>query len=362
MSLRKTRPSARPAARSYFSIGPACAVLALLVASYAQAAAQVGGVESSGTGGGHTIRGRIIFPSGKRADLRVKVRLESTGFGDLSVFSDMNGSFVFQSLQPGNYTVVIEGGEQYETVRESVSIDEANVRSRRGEVVSTPLPRPFTLQIYLRPKRQGAELARPGVLNAALASVPKPAVELYEKAQVSARRGEYAKAVEQLKAATQAHPDFALALSEMGVLHMKLKQPEKAAEALSAALKLSPDDFVTLLTYGRALYDLSKFSEAEEQFRKALKKNNASPSAHYYVALIMLKRRDLDGAEKELKSAIEFGGGEIPVAHYILGGVYWSKQMYKQAADELEAYLRLAPDSPDAARVRSTIKELRAKK
>lgn len=356
MPLRKTRPCSRTA----FSIFSAAVLLAALCA---HANAQVGGIESSGTGGRHSIRGRIIFPSGKRADSRVKVKLESTGYGDLSVFSDTNGSFIFQALQPGRYTVVIEGGEHYETVRETVSIDEATARSRRGEVMSAPLPRPFTLQIYLQPKRSRADdLSRPGVLNAALAEVPKPAVELYEKAQASARRGEYEKAVEQLKGATQLHPSFALAHSEMGVLHMKLKQPAKAAEALSAALKLSPDDFVTLLTYGRALYDLSRFDESEEQFRKALKKNDASPSAHYYVGLILLKRRDLDGAEKSLKSAIEFGGGEIPIAHYFLGGVYWSKGMHKQAADELEAYLRLAPDAHDASRVRSTIKELRAKK
>ena len=35
---------------------------------------------------------------------------------------------------------------------------------------------------------------------------------------------------------------------------------------------------------------------------------------------------------------------------------------YKRAADQLETYLRLAPDTADAERVRSTIKELKGKK
>jgi regulator of sirC expression with transglutaminase-like and TPR domain len=62
-----------------------------------------------------------------------------------------------------------------------------------------------------------------------------------------------------------------------------------------------------------------------------------------------------------LKSAIEFGGDEIALAHKYLGGIYWATLNYKRAADELETYLRLVPDAADATRVRSTVKELRAK-
>jgi regulator of sirC expression with transglutaminase-like and TPR domain len=37
-------------------------------------------------------------------------------------------------------------------------------------------------------------------------------------------------------------------------------------------------------------------------------------------------------------------------------------KQYKRAADELEAYLKLAPSAPDAERLRTTIKELRARR
>jgi tetratricopeptide (TPR) repeat protein len=147
----------------------------------------------------------------------------------------------------------------------------------------------------------------------------------------------------------------------LGVQYVKLKQPDKAVEALRAALKLAPDDYATLLTYGRALYDMQNYPEAETQFRKAAKKNHSSPSSHFYLGLILLKRRELQEAEKELKSAIEFGGDEIALAHKYLGGIYWATLNYKRAADELETYLRLVPDAADATRVRSTVKELRAK-
>jgi Flp pilus assembly protein TadD len=318
-----------------------------------------GGVDSTGTGGIHVIQGRVFLPSGRISDASLRVKLESFGSGTLSVFTDLNGAFRFTSLMAGSYTVVVEGTDQFEPARESVFIDQQTSRVARDNT-----PRILTVFINLRPKRRGEGEAAPhspGVVNASLAGVPKPAAGLYVKAMEAARKGEAERAVEQLKGALAAYPDFQLALSELGVQYVKLKQPDKAVEALRAALKLAPEDYATLLTYGRALYDMQNFPEAEAQFRKAAKKNHASPSAHFYIGMIVLKRRELEEAEKELKSAIEFGGDEIAVAHKYLGGIYWAKLNYRSAADELETYLRLDPSAADAARVRSTIKELRAK-
>ncbi|HEX7957090.1 MAG TPA: tetratricopeptide repeat protein [Pyrinomonadaceae bacterium] len=350
-----------PGGRPLFAVVRCALFAALAFALCSPARAQGSGVDSVGNGGKHSIRGRILFPSGRRMDNGLKIRLVSTGFGDLTLMSDSNGSFQFQRLRPGSYTVVIEGGEEFETVSESVTIESDSSLMRGGGVAS--VPRPYTVQIYLQPKKsRGGSESRPGVLSAELAGVPKPAAALYQKALEEARRNETQKAVDLLKAAVAAHPDFRLALSEMGVQYMKLKQPEKAAEALRAALKLAPEDYATLLTYGRALYDRQEFGEAEAQFRKAAKKNPSSPSAHFYLGLILLKRREMQEAERELRTAAEFGGRELAAAHYYLGGIYWGRQEYGRAADELETYLRLAPAAPDAERVRATVRELRAKR
>jgi Tfp pilus assembly protein PilF len=349
-------PGGRP-----LSIGLRCALLAALVAlACAPARAQGSGVDSVGNGGKHSIRGRILFPSGRRMDTGLKIRLLSTGFGDLSVLSDANGSFQFQRLRPGTYTVIIEGGDEFETVTESVTIESDSSMMRGGGVAS--VPRPYTVQIYLQPKRAGEPSARPGVLNAELAGVPKPAAALYQKAMEEARKNESQKAVEHLKAALAAYPDFRLALSELGAQYMRLRQPDKAAEALRGALRLAPDDYQTLLNYGIALYERKEFSEAEAQFRKAARRNASLPAPHFYLGMTLIKRREMAEAEKELRAAVAAGGpGGVAAAHYYLGGIYWGRQDYRRAAEELETYLRLAPNAPEAERVRATVKELRAK-
>jgi Tfp pilus assembly protein PilF len=339
-----------------------CALLLVALCSSA-ARAQIG-VDDTGTGGKHVIQGRIVFPSGRRADTRLKVRLQTQSAGELSVYTDSNGYFGFRSLEAGSYTVVIEGGNDFETVRESIYI-ETDVNSMTRGVPLPSVTRPYTLQVYLQPKRKdGAPAAesRPGTLNASLASVPKPALELYNKALVALRNNEQTKAVDLLKEAVAAYHDFPVALTELGLLYMKLKQPAKAAEVLRDALKLSPEDYPTLFTYAVALHDSQQFSDAETQFRKAAQKNTTAPLPHYYLGVILIRRREFGEAEKELKKAVEVGGDEVPYAHKYLGGLYWNRHAYKEAAEELETYLKLVPDTEEAPRLRATVKELRSKK
>ena len=50
-----------------------------------------GGLDQTGTGGQDTIQGRIYFPSGRRSDVQIMVKLQNHSSGELSVMSDSNG-------------------------------------------------------------------------------------------------------------------------------------------------------------------------------------------------------------------------------------------------------------------------------
>lgn len=317
-----------------------------------------GGVDLTGTNGRHSIQGRIYYPSGRAADSRLKVRLESPNTGGLSVLADANGHFSFRGLSPGRYDIVIEGGDEYETARDYVYID-TEPRTRR--TAAPAVSRAFSVTFHLQPKRASGAATKTGVLNAALANVPTGVRELYLKALDASRAGNSLKAIELLKSALSLYPDFALALNELGVQYLKVGQPDKAAEALRSTLRLAPDNFTARLNYGIALLNKREFAAAETQLRQALGKNPAAPTAHMYLGIALINLLKYDEAEKELQRAIETGGTSLSQAHYYLGGIYWHKQDYKRAAEELETYLKLAPNAPDAARIRATIKDLRTK-
>jgi len=300
-----------------------------------------------------------VFPSGQRADIRLKIRLEGTSAGDLTVLSDMNGSFSFHSLRPGRYTVVIEGSDSFETTTESVYIEPATVTGRRISGV-VPISRPFTVQIYLRPKAQ-ANTPKASVFNAALAALPKRAVDQYLQALESVAQGNNAKAIEQMKQAIALYPRFGLALNELGVQYLKLGQLEKAAAALRSAVDISPEAFEPRLNYGVVLLNQRKYAEAEVQLREALKKNDTAVTAHLYLGIALVHLKNYQEAEAALQKSLALGGTKVGQAHYYLGGLYWRAGDYKRAADELEQYLLLEPKASNAEKVRATIKDLRVK-
>ncbi len=317
----------------------------LLLASCALAFAQ-GGVGSSRglpstSDGSNIIKGRVFFP-GDSKEKRVKVRLTSADLVDQSTSTDEDGSFVFNRLPAGHYTVMVEGSKDYDPYSEALSIDrEASVGGRT-----------MTVTINLRPKGTAA----------AVSKIPKAARDLYVKGQESAAKGDSKTAVEHFNGAVTIYPEFAPALYEMGVQYLKLARPEKAAEAFQAALKITPDEPSLRLNYGIALLQQKKYAEAETELQAVVKKNDSLPTAHMYLGIALMSQQKMDEAEKELLRAVSFNTNEVAAAHRYLGGIYWGKRDYQRAADELETYLKLSPKAPDAERTRAAIKDLRSKK
>lgn len=321
--------------------------------------AQGSGRSSQGTNGNHVITGYVFFPSGRRAEGNIQVKLQSLNSGELSVIADSSGAFTFTSLAPGNYTVVVIAGEDYEIGREAVFID-TDLDLSRMNVPVIKTSRRYTVMITLQLKHHSADHSKGTVVNAALADVPENARTLYEKSLEQSRAGDSLKAIDNLRAAIALFPKFPLALNELGVQLLKINQPLKAVEPLKSAIKLSPDAFLPKLNLGIALLETQQFAEAEHQLREALKQNDSAATAHMYLGVTLAKSRIYGEAEKELRRSIDLGGSQMGLAHKYLGGIYWGRHEYRLAADELETYLRLTPNAQDAERVRGTIVELRS--
>jgi Tfp pilus assembly protein PilF len=317
----------------------------------------------TGTGGSSIITGKIFFPSGRRADGTIQVKLTSYTSSDISVLADSSGSFTFTSIAPGNYTVEVNAGKGYEIAREQVTVDQElqppRVRGDEVGMVSVSTTRRYTVMINLLP-RASENSGKPGVVNAALAEVPDDVRALYEKALTLSQSGDTAKAIDNLKAAVSIYPKFPLALNELGVQYLKAGDARRAVEPLRSATRLSPEAFSPKLNLGIALLETREFAEADAQLREALK-ITSTPTAHMYLGLTLVGVKRYDEAQHELETAISTGGENLAQAHRYLGGLYMSHHRNKEAADELEKYLALDPKAPDAQRVRGTIKELRAK-
>src|SRR5215471_3935698 len=129
------------------------------------ALAQGSGRETTGTGGNHIITGKIFMPSGRRADGTIQVKLSSYTSADITVIADSSGTFTFTSISPGNYTVEVNAGKEYEIARERVTVDQ-DLQPPPG-MSSVPTTRRYTVMINLQVK-SSENSGKPAVVNAAL--------------------------------------------------------------------------------------------------------------------------------------------------------------------------------------------------
>ena len=330
-------------------------MLLLTTAAYAQG----GGRSSTGTGGNHVIQGYVFFPSGRKAEGTIIVKLTSLQYGDLQVIPDSSGTFTFSALAPGSYTVIVNAGDEYEISREGVFIDTDLNMSRMG-VRLPSTSRRYTVMVHLQMKYKPA-VGKPGVVNAALAAVPEKARKLYERGVEQSQADDAAKAADSLKQAVTLYPNFPLALNELGVQYLKLRQINKAIDVLREACKLNPEAFPSRLNFGIALLEAKQYSSAEEQLREAAKRNNNSATMHMYLGIALLRQRKYEESEKELLIATQANAVQLGMANYYLGGIYWQKKDYPRAVEQLEKYLALTPNAPDAERVKATIKDFRSR-
>ena len=90
-SLPARRAKNRVALKKTF---PLLSILLLLI-PVAVRAQGGSGVASTGTGGSHIIKGYVFFPSGRKADGTIEVKLQCLNSGEIMVMADTSGSFTF---------------------------------------------------------------------------------------------------------------------------------------------------------------------------------------------------------------------------------------------------------------------------
>lgn len=304
-------------------------------------------MSQTGLGGLHSIIGRVFGPSGRPIESRVRIRLSTMARGDRISTTDESGNFAFRGLPSGSYTITIEKEKDFEPTSQSVDI-----RQYPGD-------RPQTYTANIRLAFKAGVAVKPAVLNAELVNVPQKARTYYDNAVELAKKNDHPGAIEQLKLATQESPSFTLAFNELGVQYLKLNQLDNADEAFQRALKLTPESFAALINRGIVNVMMKRDGEAIPILRKALKKNDKSPVGHYFLGQALANQGLFEQAEKELLASLELGKEEMKEAHRLLAIIYTSRGARKQAAEELEAYLKLAPNAPDAEKLKETIRQLK---
>jgi tetratricopeptide (TPR) repeat protein len=310
----------------------------------------------------HTLKGRVITPSGTQPPNPVMVTLTFSGRPIYKTFTDLSGRFSFTALSRGTYQLTAEGDSQtFETT--SVYAEVAAFGSA---------PQLFTQDIQLRPIA-GKPLGQTGVVNAFTQNVPKAARQALERAAKLNRDSKTEAALEQMREAIRIFPDYRDAHLELGNAFLKTGHFEQAIAALDRAREIDPNDERAYQSFGLVLMKLKNYAVAVAVFAEAarLNPNNPMNALMHATALIHqaatvpeLQIADrqtlLDSAALALSQTSKLSGDKLKADSLTLATFYEMKSEPGRAADELELFLRKS-ETKNAEVIQQEIKRLRAK-
>jgi tetratricopeptide (TPR) repeat protein len=165
--------------------------------------------------------------------------------------------------------------------------------------------------------------------------------------------------MESLKKAIELFPLYFDALELLGTEYVKLQEYETAIPVLTKAIEVNGRAYPSLNALSVAQYNLKQLPEAVESMRRAITFNQKSINANLWLGMLLRQTNKLDEAETYLKQADQLAASKSPDAHWQLALLFNQLKRYKEAADELELFLKVQPDSKDTELIKKLIEKFR---
>lgn len=317
-------------------------------------AATVAQAQSNNSISGHIFDAQNRLPVG---DLYVEL-LDQLGMSLRQTRIDSSGRFVFRGLRGGNFQVkVLTFGTNYKEEVQDVRLVTFSLGNGR---YSSDMA---FVQIYLKLDPRKVNVGSGGAATVIFAQeIPDDARKLYKKG-ISQLEDKKDAGLDLLKQAIEIFPTYYDALDRLGTEYVLRKQYEEAAPYLIRAVDVNKRSYSSFYALGLASYNLKNLTAASEALRAATTINPNSVNAQLFYGMVLRIDGSFEKAEKALLQAKSLSEKSSPSAevHWQLALLYEKTARYKQAADELEQYLKIAPKTADAEKIKKLIADLRAK-
>jgi len=282
------------------------------------------------------------------ADLRVEL-LNEVDSVIRTVKTDGSGLFVFRKLSDGTFQVRVQTSNT-NYVSQTKRVDLARPHGFGAAFEE--------LEFVLMTKDSGGRTTKPGVVF--VQEVPEAARKQFEKASDLLNKSDKRQeAFAALQSAIDLFPQYFDALELLGTEQVKDRQYEAAIPALTKALEVNSRAFASSFALGVAQYNVKQIQPAIESFRRALSINEKSINANLWLGIVLRQTSRPDEAEPYLKRADVLADSKLPDAHWQLALLFNQLKRYKEAADELEMFLKVQPDARDAELIKKLIQRLR---
>jgi hypothetical protein len=301
-----------------------------------------------------TISGVIYNEKSNRPVPEIYVELQNEYYSTLlRIKTDNSGRYIFKNLSRGSYKIKVSAFDT-DYIEQTQDAQVVTFVNSNGET-----PDNVYLDFYLKLKPGvGTENKSTGVVF--VQEIPDNARNLYKKGveQLAEKKDI---GIENIEQSISLFPAYYEALDFLGGELVKRQLYKRAIPFLVKAIDVNKRSFSSFYALGYACYKLDFKTEAIEAFRAATILSKQSINAHLFYGITLRLDKQYQKSENELLQAKTLAK-ETPVAeiHWQLGLLYNRLNRNKEAADELEIFLKLSPNAPEAAKVRELIIKLRS--
>ena len=339
--------------------------------------ALVTGTRAFGTPNNWSVQGRSaiygnVYGEDRRpvADVYVEL-LDDVNSTIRQIKTDMSGRFQFNGLVDGRYMLKVKPGNTgyLEFTQQVVIAAVSSVRPSEGARSGGADNQHIDIALKLDQRGMYGPFAiEPGVVFAQ--EIPAAAKRNYEEGIAFFRDKKDDQAFAKMRQALEIFPDYYAALDRLGSEYADRGVSDKGIDKeylqagfvlLTKATQVNPRSYSSMYGLGFAEFYLGMNNEAIDHLSKAGALYGKASRAYALLGKAYRRAKMPDKAVEALKRADQLANGKDADIHWDLANVYNDQKQYKEAADQLELYLKSAPKGEDPEKIKDLIKRLRAK-
>lgn len=189
---------------------------------------------------------------------------------------------------------------------------------------------------------------------------PKDAKKAYEKGLQALLKNKPDDASKEFEKAVLAYPKYADAWMNLGKIRLQQQSLEPGREAMLKAIESDNKLVAPYMELGMLAAQQQKWEEAAQYLDRGLRLDPIDfPQAWYADAVANFNLKKYDAADRSVQEAGKLDPRHVnPRIQYLRGLILIEKKDYPASADQLRDYLKFAPTSADAGRVKEQIAQI----
>ena len=301
--------------------------------------------QSMGSSDTVSLTGTIFSEKSKRPVQQASVRLCDTGGNLLAqTITTDSGEFDFRQIKRYNYILTVDAsGFQPHTEHLELSYT-----SDRG------------ISIYLIPiPGDPANSSAAANVSAHEMSMPQKARDLMasgEKKLYSDKKPQ--EALTDLQQAVSVAPTYYEAYYQIGMAYLTLGTKAEAEKSFRKSVEVSNDKYgEPVIGLASFLIDTGDLVRSETMTRHGLELSPNSWYGHYQLDRILFTETKVADAEKSAQQARSLAPNAA-IVYRLLSNIHLSQKNYPALVQDLDAYIKLDPDSPAGVRAKEIRKQV----